>query len=105
MRVYIAGPYTHGDVAQNVRAAIDAANQLMDAGHQPFTPHLSHFHHLVHPRDYEDWLALDLAWLPVCEALVVLPGYSPGTQREIVAAAERGIPTYLSVQEFLGAVT
>ena len=38
-KVYIAGPYTKGDVALNVRKAYEAANQLADLGFAPFVPH------------------------------------------------------------------
>jgi hypothetical protein len=100
MKVYIAGPYTHGDVARNVRAAIDAAHAIREAGHTPFLPHLSHFWHMIHPRAYEDWLAMDLEWLPYCEALVYLPGHSPGTNREIARAFTQGIRC-LTLDDFL----
>lgn len=35
-RVYVAGPYTKGDVAVNVRNAYEAANRLADLGFAPF---------------------------------------------------------------------
>lgn len=50
MRIYIAAPYTNGDVAQNVRKVMEVANKLMDMGHFPFIPHLTHFQHLYFPR-------------------------------------------------------
>jgi hypothetical protein len=92
MRVYVAGPYTQGDVAQNVRRAIVAANDLLDRGHTPFLPHLTHFWHLVCPRRYEDWLALDLTWMHQCEVVLRLPGPSDGADRECAAAQAAGIP-------------
>lgn len=99
MRVYVAGPYTNGDVGANVRAAILAADELLTAGHVPFVPHLAHFWHLVTPRRYEDWLALDLAWLPLCEAVLRLPGYSLGADREVARARELGLPVYSRVAD------
>lgn len=41
MFIYIAGPYTKGDVAQNVRNAIYTANSVRAVGHTPFVPHFS----------------------------------------------------------------
>jgi hypothetical protein len=34
IKVYIASPYTIGDVAVNVRHQIDAADELMSSGYQ-----------------------------------------------------------------------
>ena len=103
MRVYVAGPYTKGDTALNVRRAIGVGDELMDAGHFPFVPHLSHFQHMLCPRPYEDWMANDLVWLPQCEALVRLRGESPGADREVKMANDLKIPVYGSVAEFLAA--
>jgi hypothetical protein len=93
-RVYIAGPYTVGDVGFNVSTAIVAAHYLMNAGHHPYVPHLSHFMHIFAPRSYEDWFALDVAWLERSDVLVRLPGESPGGDREVMIAKELGIPVY-----------
>jgi hypothetical protein len=86
MRVYVAGPYSKGDVVLNVRNAIAAADTLLAAGHTPFIPHLTHLWHLVSPKTYEEWLAIDLDWLKCCDALVRLPGESSGADREVVYA-------------------
>jgi len=101
MRVYIAGPYTKGDVALNVRAAIDASHELMNMGYAPFVPHFSHFQHMIHPREYEDWLTYDFVWVRQCEALVRLPGESADADREVELAKELGIPVFYSVQDFV----
>ena len=93
-RVFVSGPYTKGDVAANVRAAIEAAAQLTDTGYIVYLPHLTHFWHLVSPRPYEDWIKLDLAWLKLCDAVVRLPGESPGADREETEADTLGIPVY-----------
>ena len=101
MRVYIAGPYTKGDVAVNVRNAILAADAVLGAGHVPFLPHLTHFWHLVCPGPYEQWTKLDLEWLPFCEAFIRLPGESSGSDAEVGVASALGMPVYYSVEEFL----
>jgi len=94
MRVFVSGPYTNGDVAVNVRTAILAANRLLRKGHIPFVPHLTHFWHLVVPHPYEDWLELDMEWLKVCDAVLRLPGESPGADVEVRLAESLGIPVY-----------
>lgn len=101
MKVYVAGPYTLGDVAANVRTAILAGSVLLDAGHEPYIPHLSHFIHLLAPRPYETWIRLDNAFLPHCDALVRLEGESRGGDAEVDLARKHGIPVYHSVGEFL----
>ena len=101
MRVYVAGPYTKGDVALNVRRALAAGQQLVEAGHAPFVPHLTHFWHLVFPGPYEQWIRLDLEWLPFCNALVRLSGESAGADGEVKVAMSLGIPCYTSVEAFL----
>lgn len=93
-RIYVAGPYTKGDVALNVRAAILAGDDLISAGFFPFIPHLSHFQHLLRPRQYEDWMKIDLEWLCWCNALLRLPGESAGADRECIQADALGMPIF-----------
>jgi len=101
-RIYLAGPYTNGDTARNVAEAIEIADIIrgMCGGNLiPFVPHLFHFWHMIRPRDYEDWMALDLHWLGLCHALIRLPGDSPGADLEIEKAQELGIPVLTSPQQ------
>ena len=103
MRVYIAGPYTKGDVVVNTRTAILAGQAVLARGHTPFVPHLTHFWHFLVPGEYEQWLALDLGWLEVSEALIRLPGESSGADREVERAHALGIPVFYNVHDFLEA--
>ena len=98
-RVYIAAPYTKGDVAVNVRSAYEAANRLADLGFAPFVPHATHFWHLLFPRPYEFWLALDNEFLPCCAAVLRLPGESNGADKEVALAQRLGLPVFTSVRE------
>lgn len=102
--IYVSGPYSNGDQALNVRRAIEAADALLNAGFFPYCPHLSHFHHILCPHDYETWMRLDLAWLERCDAVVRLSGHSPGADREVARAHELGIPVYFGVEDFLRSV-
>lgn len=102
-RVYIAGPYTQGDVAVNVANAIQAGAVLMNHGIRPFVPHLSHFAHMMFPRPYEDWIYQDLEWLRCCGALLRLPGESPGADVEVAHARKWEIPVYTSMDAMLAA--
>lgn len=85
-RVYVAGPYSKGDVALNVRRAIETGHLLLEAGHVPYIPHLTHFRHMLFPRPYEEWLAYDNQWLPLCHVLLRLKGDSSGADKEVALA-------------------
>lgn len=103
MKVYIAGPYTMGDVGANVHYAIRAAAAIRNMGHAVYCPHLMHFWHMVDPRPYEDWLDHCLEFLAVCNVMVRLPGDSKGADVEEARARTLGIPIYKSVGEFVQA--
>ena len=98
-KVFVAGPYTKGDVAVNVRNALDVANKLADLGLWPFVPHLTHFWHLVHPRPYEFWCNLDNVFLRGCDVVLRIPGESTGADKETALATSLGIPVVSTVEE------
>lgn len=100
MRVYVAGPYTKGDVVINVRNAIQAAETLAMWGHTPFIPHLSHPWHTVAPHPWGFWMEQDIAWLRVCEAVLRIPGESTGADKETAEAERLSIPVYHSLGAF-----
>lgn len=97
MRIYIAGPYTKGDVALNVREAIYAGNMVAHRGHIPFIPHLTHFWHMLIPHDIDFWYAYDIEWLKLCEGLLRLEGESKGADEEERIAREMGLPVFYNV--------
>ena len=96
-KIYIASPYTKGDVAVNVKAQIDCADKLMDLGFAPFVPLYSHFQHMAHPRLYTDWVEIDKEWVLVCDCLLRLPGESRGADDEVDLARKNGIPVYYDI--------
>lgn len=99
MKVYVAGPYSQGDPIINIRTAIEAAEQLVAAGHTPFVPHLAMLWHLTTPHTIDFWYAYDLEWLAACDALLRLPGASFGADQEVKTAVRLGLPVYLDVAE------
>jgi hypothetical protein len=101
IRVYVAGPYSKGDVAINVKAAITAGNAIAEAGGVPFIPHLTHFWHMAHYQDHEFWMRQDAAWLELCDALYRLPGESEGADREVEQANQQGILVFKQLAECL----
>ena len=99
IRLYIASPYTLGDVAINVKDQIDAAARLIDAGFAPFVPLYYHFQHMHHPRPPEVWVELDNHWISACDCLLRLPGESNGADDEVKLAVKLGLPIFYSVEE------
>ena len=99
MIIYISGPYSLGDVAENVRNACLAGNQILAKGHIPFVPHLTHLWHLITPKAQQEWLDIDLALIPRMDALLRLQGESKGADDEVALAKSLGIRVYYSLQE------
>lgn len=100
-RIYVAGPYTLGDVAVNVATAIEYGDRLLTMGFSPFVPHLCHFWHYKHPHHYEEWLDWCLEWVEQCDALLRIPGESKGADREVMHAIKHGIPVYTSIESMV----
>ena len=103
IKVYIASPYTLGDIAVNVKRQIDTANELMDNGFAPLVPLLSHFQHMIHPRPYQDWVNNDLEWVTVCDCVLRLDGKSSGADGEVRLAKKLKIPIYYSLDKLYNA--
>jgi len=99
IKVYIASPYTKGDVAVNVKTQIDAVDRLMNKGFAPFAPLYSHFQHIVHPRPWNEWLEVDLEWVKVCDCVLRLSGDSDGADEEVRVAKSLGIPIFYSFED------
>ena len=100
-KVYIASPYTKGDTAINVKFQMDIADMLMNLGFAPFVPLYSHFQHMAHPRNYQDWIDIDLEWVTVCDCVLRLGGESSGADGEVEYAEENHIPVFWSVSSLV----
>ena len=96
--VYIASPYTKGDVAVNVRESLLAADQLLELGYAPYPPLYSHFWHFLSPKPYETWTALDMEWVKRCDCVLRLPGESSGADAEVELAKANNIPVFSSIE-------
>jgi hypothetical protein len=98
-KIYIAGPYTNGDVAENVYKAIKAANEIAELGYAPYIPHLTHFWHMMFKRSYKFWLELDNQFLYCCDGILRIPGKSNGADNEIDFAQKIKKPVFYSIKE------
>jgi hypothetical protein len=95
--IYVSGPYSR-DPDTDTNIAIDYGNTFFNAGYAPIVPHLTHFWHTQHTeRDYEDWMALDLAIVERVDAVFRIPGPSSGADREVALAESLGIPVFHSL--------
>lgn len=92
--VYIASPYTNGDVAVNVRRSFLAADELLTLGYLPFAPLYSHFWHFLSPKPYETWTTLDNEWVRRCDCVLRLAGKSMGADAETELAIKLNIPVF-----------
>lgn len=102
--IYIASPYTVGDVAANVCVQIEAAHRILDLGHCPVAPLLSHFLHIHRQRPYGDWVEMDLALIPRMDLVLRLPGESKGADGEVELARSLGIPVAYGWKELADVV-
>lgn len=99
-RVFICSPYTKPDPAVNINISVKMFNRLMDDGKcVPINMLWTHFYHCINPRSYEDWLAYCMSFLPLCQAVLRLPGESSGVDREVQVAVEMGIPVFTSIED------
>ena len=84
MLVFVSGPL--GDESrwsENVGAACEVGDVLAWMGCAVFVPHCYVEWHRQSPANYEEWITRDLAVLRHCNAVVRLPGESPGADREV----------------------
>ena len=97
-RIYLAVPYT-GMEQQSYEAVNAAAARIMRTGVAVFSP-ISQNHLIAHnhelPTDWAFWEEQDLAFLAVCDVLLVLrlPGWthSRGVMAELEYAMRHNIP-------------
>lgn len=99
--VYIASPYTKGDVAVNVCKSLETADKLLELGFIPYAPLLTHFWHLISPKPVYVWYALDNEWVKRCDCVLRLPGESTGADAEVELAKSLGIPVYFDIKELM----
>lgn len=97
-RIYISGPLTSsGNVRENLDRAMEVARRLIELGFAPFCPHLSWHIDPCEEIPHDTWMQVDLPWVDVADAVLLLPGESEGAEIEVNRAVSLGIPVYRSV--------
>ena len=109
--VYIASPYTQGDVGINVRTQHELWDLLFNLGFTPIAPLWSHYQHLHQPRAYLDWMEYDteiigrcdvcLRMSGRCDALGYVESRSNGADAEVALFTKLGKPVVYSVVELM----
>jgi hypothetical protein len=108
--VYIASPYSHGDVAMNTHFQCKIFDQLLSDGKVlPVAPLWSHFQHLLFPRPYEDWIRYDQEMLRLYDCCLRLTAslhekdyretVSIGADAEAATFRDMGKPVFYSIEE------
>lgn len=110
-KVYISGPLTSsGTLEDNINAAVEWQKKLIAAGFAPLNPMLTGYVDPDEEIPHEIWMEVDLPWVEVADAVLRLPGYSVGAEKECNYAYDIGVPVYeveegefdLMVQDLLG---
>lgn len=111
LKIYIAGPYQAHNCSlhdatritqKNVDRVIEIANILIEKGHYPFVPHLSHYIHIHEScrRDYyEWWYDYDNTFLYDWAEALLYVAPSKGADAELQLAKELGLKIFHSVDE------
>ncbi|MEK0326138.1 MAG: DUF4406 domain-containing protein [Nitrosopumilus sp.] len=91
--VYVAGPITKGNTLLNIRNGMMMGLELIRRGFVPFVPHNDFIQYILDPHtlEYDTILEQDMAWVERCDALLRLPGESPGADREVAHAEKHGL--------------
>lgn len=101
--IYIAGPYRGGvnnaDHMSNCHAAMEAWDYFWEKKVCAICPHWSFAQQLVLPRPDVDWLAYTMAQMTLCKAVYRLPGVSHGSDAEVAAAKQMGLPVFEDISK------
>ena len=107
--VYIASPYSRGDVALNTHFQCRIFDELLGDGLVlPVAPLWTHFQHLLFPRPYEEWINYDQALLHLYDCCLRLDVDIPerayrqhdskGADAEVASFERMGKPVFYSKQ-------
>lgn len=98
-RVYMSGPISLGDPDENFGLAAIVQHELIGFGFAPLNPMLSMKLPGHEGIEHSAWIAVDLPWVEVSDAVLRLPGESRGAETECEFAEEIGVPVFTSVED------
>lgn len=96
--IYTAGPITHGDPIRNYRQGENAHRELMKAGFSVICPQLTML--LAHAKQFShrEWIDTCRPVVQRVDAVLRLPGFSPGSDEEEAIAREAGVPVFYDME-------
>lgn len=104
--IYVMGPYTAetwDGKLRNTQRAMDVGVALIQKGHTPFIPHLTHYlderakqHGIELPNTF--WYHYDFHWMPLCAAGFWIAS-SPGADQERAIMEQLGRPIYTDLNQ------
>lgn len=106
--VFIASPYTKGDVAMNTHFQCKIFDQLLTDGKVlPIAPLWSHFQHILFPRPYADWIQYDQDMLRLYDCCLRLSVHlndykqdeSTGADGEVASFLKLRKPVFYSIED------
>ncbi len=106
-RVYVAGPISLGDLADNIARAAEVGLTLTRAGYAALVPHLTCYMGGPVPSVLpagtcvEDWYESSLAWVACADAVLRLPGISVGADMEEAKAHDCNVPVFRDVASLI----
>ena len=100
-RIYLSGPMTGWNILENVTRAIGVYRELIEAGFAPLCPHLNYYADQAGAIPHAVWMEIDLPWVAAADAVLRIPGESPGSDIEQVRAELLGVPVFTSLAALL----
>ena len=99
LKVYLSGPISQGNRAENLRQADEAFMRLRELGYAVLNPMWSARMPGAFDIPHARWIENDLAWVECADAVLRLPGESVGAEIECDHARRWGIPVYDSIAD------
>jgi hypothetical protein len=104
-KIYLSGPMT-GDgtpeaMAKNVAEGVRMAKVLMRAGFAVMCPHLTGLMPGHLDFTHAEWIANDLPWVAVSDAVFRIRGKSSGADAECDFATECDVPVFTSLSALM----
>jgi len=101
--LYIAGPYRggekNGDHMSNCHRAMEVWDYCWKNRVFAICPHWSFGQQLALPIPDVDWLAYTMGQMMLCKAVYRMEGVSYGSDAEVAAAKQRGIPVFYDIRK------
>ena len=91
MKIFLSGPIESSpDIEKTLYDVAYTIQGILQRGHSVYAPHLFWYSDKNYPVDKYQYLANDLSWIPVCDAVFRLPGESANADMEVAFAEQIG---------------